>query len=154
ARRLTVNLSRLMDSNGQNRTGAMGARGWPEICRSSDWLISGRQRAGCLIAEPDEPTVVAGKGSDQPGGGWISKFADSLTIGILWPLVYLLSLAALAIMWLMSGLQQIFYTIEIAVGSSGIVALTGATIGATAMRGCRWRNPSSRIGLTRSSGTH
>jgi hypothetical protein len=70
---------------------------------------------GAAVTSIDGGPIVAGNGSDQPGGGWISKFADSLTIGILWPLVYLLSLAALAIMWLMSGVQQIFYTIEIAV---------------------------------------
>jgi hypothetical protein len=50
-----------------------------------------------------------------PLGGWISKISDSLIVGILWPLVHLLSLIAMSIMWLMTGIQQILYTIEIAV---------------------------------------
>jgi hypothetical protein len=70
---------------------------------------------GAAVTSIDGGPIVANNGTDQPGGGWISKIADSLTIGILWPLVHLLSLAAMAIMWLMSGVQQIFYTIEIAV---------------------------------------
>jgi hypothetical protein len=70
---------------------------------------------GAAVTSIEGGPVVANNGSDQPGGGWISKITDSLTIGILWPLVHLLSLVALAIMWLMSGVQQIFYTIEIAV---------------------------------------
>jgi len=70
---------------------------------------------GAAVTSINGGPIVANNGSDQPGGGWISKIADSLTIGILWPLVHLLSLAAMAIMWLMSGVQQIFYTIEIAV---------------------------------------
>jgi hypothetical protein len=48
-------------------------------------------------------------------GGWISKIGDSLTVGLLYPLVHLLSLIALGIMWLMQAVQQIVYTIEIAV---------------------------------------
>ena len=70
---------------------------------------------GAAVTSIDGGPIVAKGGSDQPGGGWISKITDSLTIGLLWPLVHLLSLVALAIMWLMSGVQQIFYTIEIAV---------------------------------------
>jgi hypothetical protein len=70
---------------------------------------------GAAVTSINGGPIVANNGSDQPEGGWISKIADSLTIGILWPLVHLLSLAAMAIMWLMSGVQQIFYTIEIAV---------------------------------------
>jgi len=48
-------------------------------------------------------------------GGWISKIGDSLTVGLLFPLVHLLSLIALGIMWLMQAVQQIAYTIEVAV---------------------------------------
>jgi hypothetical protein len=49
-----------------------------------------------------------------PLDGWISKVSDSLIVGILWPLVHLLNLIAMSIMWLMTGIQQILYTIEIA----------------------------------------
>jgi hypothetical protein len=54
-------------------------------------------------------------GNQAGSGGWISKITDSLTIGLLWPLVHLLSLIALGCMWLMVAVQQIFYIVEIAV---------------------------------------
>ncbi len=56
-----------------------------------------------------------GGGNSGPLGGWISKIGDSLTIGLLYPLVHLLSLIALGIMYLMQAAQQILYTIEIAI---------------------------------------
>jgi hypothetical protein len=70
---------------------------------------------GAAVTAIDDGPIVGNAGSGQPAGGWISKITDALTIGILWPLVHLLSLAAMAVMWLMSGVQQIFYTMEIAV---------------------------------------
>jgi len=54
-------------------------------------------------------------GNQAGSGGWISKITDSLTIGLHWPLVHLLSLIALGCMWLMMAVQQIFYIVEIAV---------------------------------------
>ena len=63
-------------------------------------------------------SINAGAVPSNTGGGpldgWISKVSDSLIVGILWPLVHLLSLIAMSIMWLMTGIQQILYTIEIA----------------------------------------
>lgn len=57
----------------------------------------------------------SGGSNSGPLGGWISRIGDSLTIGLLYPLVHLLSLVALGIMYLMQAVQQILYTIEIAI---------------------------------------
>ena len=54
-------------------------------------------------------------GPQSGDGGWISKIVDSLTVGLLWPLVHLLNMIALGCMWLMMAVQQIFYIVEIAV---------------------------------------
>jgi hypothetical protein len=37
---------------------------------------------GAAVISINGGPIVANNGSDQPGGGWISKIADSLTIGI------------------------------------------------------------------------
>ena len=68
-----------------------------------------------------------------PLDGWISKVSDSLIVGILWPIVHLLNLIAMSIMWLMTGIQQILYTIEIAtspifIGMLMIPRLVGTAI--------------------------
>jgi len=66
-----------------------------------------------LTSMQDGPVEQGGDGG--PLGGWISKLGDSLTVGLLYPLVHLLSLIALGIMYLMQAVQQILYTVEIAV---------------------------------------
>jgi hypothetical protein len=38
---------------------------------------------GAAVTSINGGPIVANNGGDQPGGGWISKIADSLTIGIL-----------------------------------------------------------------------
>jgi hypothetical protein len=73
-------------------------------------LSSNQLTAVASINGGAEPSNTGG----GPLDGWISKVSDSLIVGILWPLVHLLSLIAMSIMWLMTGIQQILYTIEIA----------------------------------------
>jgi hypothetical protein len=51
-----------------------------------------------------------------PGlGGWIKRMDDALTSWIVSPLVYLISMIALGIMWIMVAAQQILFLIEVAV---------------------------------------
>jgi hypothetical protein len=60
-------------------------------------------------------TGVTPSTNQGPFGGMFSKITDSLVIAILWPLVHMLNLIALGIMWLMGGVQQILFMIEVAV---------------------------------------
>ena len=69
---------------------------------------------GALVTNIDGTGIVPSV-NQAPFGGMMSKITDSLVIVILWPLVHLLNLIALGIMWLMGGVQQILYMIEIAV---------------------------------------
>jgi hypothetical protein len=63
-------------------------------------------------------SISGGSISSTAQGGLFglgSRIMDSVWMGLLWPLVHLLNLAALAIFWLMSLVQKILYYIEIAV---------------------------------------
>jgi hypothetical protein len=67
---------------------------------------------GVAVTNIDETGVTSTQG---PFSGMMSKLGDSLAIVILWPLVHLLNLIGLGVMWLMGGVQQILFMIEIAV---------------------------------------
>ena len=60
-------------------------------------------------------TNSAAKTAQWPLMGLGSKIMDSAWLGLLWPIVHLLNLLALAIMWWMSALQNILYYVEIAI---------------------------------------
>ena len=70
---------------------------------------------GVPVTTINDGPVTAGGGGGGLLGGIVSKIGDSITTAILFPLVYLLSLMALGAMWIMTGVQQIFYLIEIAI---------------------------------------
>jgi mannosyl-glycoprotein endo-beta-N-acetylglucosaminidase len=53
-------------------------------------------------------------GNNSILGGWISKLGDSLTVALLGPFTYVLSLVALACMWIMTGVQNVLYVVEVA----------------------------------------
>jgi hypothetical protein len=67
---------------------------------------------GVAVTNIDGTGVTSTQG---PFSGMMSKLGDSLAIVVLWPLVHLLNLIALGAMWLMGGVQQILFMIEIAV---------------------------------------
>jgi hypothetical protein len=60
-------------------------------------------------------TNSAAKTAQWPLMGLGSKIMDSAWLGLLWPIVHLLNLLALAIMWWMSALQNILFYVEIAI---------------------------------------
>jgi hypothetical protein len=78
-------------------------------------VLGGYNFSQVVTSFNDGPVLANAAGANPTVGEWLSNPAGTLQKYIIEKLVWLLSLAALGIMWLMSAIQQILYLIEIAI---------------------------------------
>lgn len=78
-------------------------------------VLGGNNFSQSVTSFNDGPVFANAAGANPTVGEWLSNPAGTLQKYIIEKLVWLLSLVALGLMWIMSAVQQILYLIEIAI---------------------------------------